>query len=337
MLPENSELTLLDLIEIWISKKFLIIFLTIVIGIFFCIVHLTSADNQNFKVIIQIYPKLFPQIEQINKLQEIKNRMQYDIIFNKPMPDTISSDEKIVNFILEYTSPSRVVYEFSDLIKKKSLNNNDFKIIKTTSSQHQFFKNHINYFEFEFSFNDPIKSKSEIIKIFNDTEKNIKENYILILKELNTELINLRKQVMLSKIKKIDELITINNSKDTFLEKASDENNINVNLNTGESNISSDDILNFKTPLYVLNGKKKILELKLNEKKNYFPNLEEIINDISKEDFQLVEYEILYNFTNKLVKSNLTYFIIYFVLALIISMIWVIANFLYNNKKKLFK
>ena len=47
----------------------------------------------------------------------------------------------------------------------------------------------------------------------------MKQNYILSLKELDTELVKLEKQLILKEIKKIDELISINISKDSIYRK----------------------------------------------------------------------------------------------------------------------
>ena len=127
MLPKNSELTLLDLIEICLSKKFLIIFLTTIIGIFFCIIHVNFNYKNNFKSTIQIYPKLFLQIDEINKLQEMKNIMQ-DAVLDLDTRYLSDVNEKSMNFYLGYSSPARMVYEFTDMIKKSSSNNNYFKI-----------------------------------------------------------------------------------------------------------------------------------------------------------------------------------------------------------------
>jgi hypothetical protein len=337
MLPKKIELTSLDLIEICISKKILIIFLTAVIGTFFCIIHVKLTPYKS-KDIIRIYPASFIEVSQvvddINRLQNIKKLFEYNMFADLNL-NTQSVDDYSKSFYSGYTSPTKIVYEFSDLIKKKSLNNNHFKIIRATPIKHTFFKDHIDYFEFVFSFNDSIKNKSEIIKIYNDTKKNIKEKYILILKELKTELQKLDNQSILKEIKKIDDLIAIKNTK---LEKEEDKNYIivnNINLDKKLNTLNNNEGINFNTPLYILKERKKILELELNKNKIYTLDIEKLINNINKEDFEFVTLDILDDSTDELKKTNFTYYIIYFVLALIISMIYVLAIFLYNNKKKL--
>ena len=327
MLPKNSELTLLDLIEIFLSKKFLIIFLTTIIGIFFCILHVNFYNNKNFKSIIHIYPKLLLEIEEINQLHEIKQNIQNNILDIDRSDIKIDNDKSII-FDKSYSSPARIVYEFADIFKKNSLNNNYFKIIRSTPIKHPFFLNHVNYFEFEFSFDDPIKAKSEIIKILNNTSRNIKQNYILSLKELDTELVRLEKRLILKEIKNVDELIAINSSKDSIYRKEVENINIFIDKNSER--------LNYNTPLHILTEKKKLLELKLNQEIIFTKDIKKLISIISKEDFQFIEYDLNDKYIDNLVKSNFTYYIIYFVLALIISLIYAVANYLYNNKKKLF-
>ena len=105
MMTRKRNLTLLDLLEIWISDKYKIILTTLSLGIIFCVVHFLASSNQGAPGIsVIIAPIKSHELQYINEAQELlekyKGRLGGKVTSKNPAAPSVLSREITSNYII---------------------------------------------------------------------------------------------------------------------------------------------------------------------------------------------------------------------------------------------
>ena len=224
MMTRKRNLTLLDLLEIWISDKYKIILTTLSLGIIFCVVHFLASSNQGAPGIsVIIAPIKSHELQYINEAQELlekyKGRLEGKVTSKNPAAPSVLSREITSNYI----TPTKLIYEYSDIVRKKLMSNVYTKSIRIHVTNHKFFTTHAEYLEFLFSFDNWDKEKvKEVEKIFYDSNEEMRKIHTTILVKLQEELLSIKNEIILKKITKIDEIVAMKKQTDSsFLDEKS--------------------------------------------------------------------------------------------------------------------
>lgn len=224
MMTRRRKLTLLDLLEIWISDKYRIILIALSLGIIFCVVHFLAKSNQGAPAIsVIIAPIKSHELQYINEAQTLLEKYK-DRLEGKVTSENLASPSELSREITSnYITPTKLVYEYSDIVRKKLMNNVYAKSIRIQVTNHKFFKTHAEYLEFMFRFDNWDKEKvKEVEKIFYDSNEEIRKIHVTILAKLQEELISTNNEIVLKKITKIDEIVAMKKQTDSsFLDKES--------------------------------------------------------------------------------------------------------------------
>ena len=218
MMTRRRNLTLLDLLEIWISDKNRIILITLSLAIIFCVVHFLAKSNQGAPGIsVIIAPIKSHELQYINEAQTLLEKYK-DRLEGKVTSKNLASPGVLSRAITSnYITPTRLVYEYSDIVRKKLMNNVYAKSIRIRVTNHKFFTTHAEYLEFLFSFDNWDKEKvKEVEKIFYDSNEEMRKIHFTILAKLQEELLSIQNEIILKKITKIDEIVAMKKQTDSF-------------------------------------------------------------------------------------------------------------------------
>lgn len=220
MMTKKRKFTLLDLLEIWISDKYRIFLIALSLGIIFCVVHFLAKSNQQAPGIsVIIAPIKSHELQYINEAQGLRQKYKDKLEGNFTSKDLARSEVLSKEITSNYITPTKLVYEYSDIIRKKLMNNAHTKSIDIQVTQHKFFTNHLSYLEFLFNFDNWDKEKvKEVEKIFYDSNEEMQKMYISILEKLQKELLSTKNEILLKKITKIDEIVAMKKQIDSSFE-----------------------------------------------------------------------------------------------------------------------
>ena len=153
MMTRRRNLTLLDLLEIWISDKNRIILITLSLAIIFCVAHFLAKQNQQAPGIsVIIAPIKSHELQHINEAQGLRQKYKDKLEGNFTSKDLARTEVLSKEITSNYITPTKLVYEYSDIIRKKLMNNAHAKSIDIQATHHKFFTNHLSYLEFLFNF-----------------------------------------------------------------------------------------------------------------------------------------------------------------------------------------
>ena len=223
MLTKKRKFTLLDLLEIWISDKYRIFLIALSLGIIFCVVDFLAKPNQQAtEISVIIAPIKSHELQYINEARTLPQKYKNNLEGNFTSVNLNSQEQLSKEITSNYITPTKLVYEYSDIVRKKLMNSAFAQSINIEATSHKFFTNHLSYLEFIFSFNsrekEPVK---EVEKIFYDSNEEMQKIYISILEKLQEELMSIKNEILLKKITKIDEIVAMKGINSSFEGKKS--------------------------------------------------------------------------------------------------------------------
>ena len=271
----NSDysLSIFDILEICLKNIGKIILITLSI---FLILFLLNNTLNKQTAYYSGYIKIFPTeqtyfLNELNRFSEVKNEKRKKFFTqeeNSKEQNNNYMDSKIPN--TDYLTPTRLVWNFSDMLQKKFLASKNILQVDIDSINHNYFQNHLSYLTINFKFGDYDNEKlNQVNNLLDDSIQESKNKMIKFTENLFSELLilyDLENKIMLTKL---DNLKTLLENKDKNPEIP--------------NSISNDTIV-------IVDGNRRDLKKEFNEIGDYCLN---------KED-----YEILENCSNLLIKSQ---------------------------------
>lgn len=267
--------TLLDIIEIIYTKK-----IKIILFIFFLFLPLSGikfyfSEEETHIGTITIFPSDKTSLfSEYNRYNELINDKTLDILGYKNIQFAKSTyvqdlqNRKSKNSF--YVSPTRLMWEFNDILQKKLLNFDQISRIRTLPNPHGYYHDHLSSLTIDFKINNIKKSTTdELKKIINDSILLSKKRFGNLIDNLSEDLENIilhENSMKLAKFENLYELIKA---------LPEDKNSIDVKLSNAQKAIENFDggensrvIFNVGTRL--TDGQFSIMNYCLNDKNMTF-------------------------------------------------------------------
>jgi len=272
---KKSTYTLLDIIEIIYTKK-----IKIILFIFFLFLPLSGikfyfSEEETHIGSITIFPSDKTSLfSEYNRYNELINDKTLDILGYKNIQFSKSTfvqdlqNRKSKNSY--YVSPTRLMWEFNDILQKKLLNFEHISHIRTLPDPHGYYQNHLSSLTIDFKVNNIKKSTTdELKKIINDSIIYSKKRFGNLIDDLSKDLENIILHENNMKLKKFENLYVLINAlpeeKNSIDVKLSNASKAMENFDGGEN---SSVIFNVGNRLE--NGQFNIINYCLNEKNMTF-------------------------------------------------------------------
>lgn len=191
---ENLTYTLLDIIEIIYTKKIKIILFTFVLFLPLSGIKFYLSEEETHIGSITIFPSdKTGMFSEYNRYNELINDKTLDILgfkniqFSKSIFVQDLQNRKSKNSY--YVSPTRLMWEFNDILQKKLLNFEHISHIRTHSDPHGYYQDHLSSLKIDFKINN-IKASTteELKKIINDSILESKKRFGNLIDELSKDL-----------------------------------------------------------------------------------------------------------------------------------------------------
>jgi hypothetical protein len=191
---ENLTYTLLDIIEIIYTKKIKIILFTFVLFLPLSGIKFYLSEEETHIGSITIFPSdKTGMFSEYNRYNELINDKTLDILgykniqFSKSVFVQDLQNRKSKNSY--YVSPTRLMWEFNDILQKKLLNFEHISHIRTHSDPHGYYQDHLSSLKIDFKINNIKESTTEELKkIINDSILESKKRFGNLIDELSKDL-----------------------------------------------------------------------------------------------------------------------------------------------------
>ena len=172
---EKLTYTLLDIIEIIYTKKIKLILFTFFLFLPLSGIKFYFSEEETHIGTIKIFPSDKTSLfSEYNRYNELINDKTLDILGYKNIQFSKSTfvqdlqNRKSKNSY--YISPTRLMWEFNDILQKKLLNFEHISHIRTLPNPHGYYQNHLSSLTIDFKIDNINKSTTdELKKIINDT------------------------------------------------------------------------------------------------------------------------------------------------------------------------
>ena len=237
MKNKENTYSILDIIEIFYNKKIQIVFITFLLFLPLSGIKHYFGSGDAYNGSITIFPSERTDLfNEFNKYSELINDKTLSLLgynnlqYNNSTIANKDRQSKTKNSY--YISPTRLIWEFSDILQKKLLNFNDVSQIRILPDRHKFYENHLSSLRIDFKINSNNKSTTdELKKIIAESISLSKKNIISLADNLSSELEKIIFQENRSLLAKIDNLqellLTSPEEKNTNRDvKVSDSDNV---------------------------------------------------------------------------------------------------------------
>lgn len=262
----NYSLSMFDILEIVFKNITKIILLAL--GIFLILFLLNKSFNKqttSYTGTIKIFPTENTYfLNEINRYSKLRNEKRIEFITkqkNDPKSENDRhSESKIKN--TDYLTPTRLVWNFTDMVQKKFLKDQNISNVEIKSKSHDYFENHLSYLSINFKFNEFNDEKlDQVNNLLDDAISESKNNIRQFTQNLLDELLILFDLQNKRTLTKISDLKTILESGDK------------TDKMTTHENISNDTVV-------IINAEKTEYQKAFNQLDDYCLN---------KEDLQILE------------------------------------------------
>ena len=272
---EKLTYTLLDIIEIIYTKKIKLILFTFFLFLPLSGIKFYFSEEETHIGTIKIFPSDKTSLfSEYNRYNELINDKTLDILGYKNIQFSKSTfvqdlqNRKSKNSY--YISPTRLMWEFNDILQKKLLNFEHISHIRTLPDPHGYYQDHLSSLTIDFKINNNKKTTTdELKKIINDSILYSKKRFGNLIDDLSKDLENIilhENKMKLAKFENLYQLIKA---------LPEDKDNINVKLSNAQEAIENFDggenssvIFNVGTKL--TDGQFSIINYCLNEKNMTF-------------------------------------------------------------------
>ena len=191
---EKLTYTLLDIIEIIYTKKIKIILFTFILFLPLSGIKFFLSEEETHIGSITIFPSdkrnMFSEYNRYNELINdktldilgFKNIQFGNSLFVQDLQNRNSKNSY-------YVSPTRLMWEFNDILQKKLLNFEHISHIRTLPDPHGYYKDHLSSLTIDFKINNIKESTTEELKkIINDSILDSKKKFGNLIDELSKDL-----------------------------------------------------------------------------------------------------------------------------------------------------
>ena len=220
--------TLLDIIEIIYTKKIKIILFTFILFLPLSGIKFFLSEEETHIGSITIFPSdKRNMFSEYNRYNELINDKTLDILgfkniqFSKSLFVQDLQNRNSKNSY--YISPTRLMWEFNDILQKKLLNFEHISHIRTVPDPHGYYNDHLSSLTIDFKINNIKESTTEELKkIINDSILDSKKRFGNLIDELSKDLEKIilhENSMKLAKFENLYELIQAlpeNKDKDTI-------------------------------------------------------------------------------------------------------------------------
>lgn len=237
---EKSTYTLLDIIEIIYTKK-----IKIILFIFFLFLPLSGikfyfSEEETHIGSITIFPSDKTSLfSEYNRYNELINDKTLDILGYKNIQFAKSTyvqdlqNRKSKNSF--YVSPTRLMWEFNDILQKKLLNFEHISHIRTLPDPHGYYQDHLSSLTIDFKINNIKKSTTDgLKKIINDSILLSKKRLGNLIDDLSVDLENIILHENSMKLAKFENLYEL-------IKALPEKNSIDINLSNTQKAIENFD------------------------------------------------------------------------------------------------
>ena len=237
---EKSTYTLLDIIEIIYTKK-----IKIILFIFFLFLPLSGikfyfSEEETHIGSITIFPSDKTSLfSEYNRYNELINDKTLDILGYKNIQFAKSTyvqdlqNRKSKNSF--YVSPTRLMWEFNDILQKKLLNFEHISRIRTLPDPHGYYQDHLSSLTIDFKINNIKKSTTDgLKKIINDSILLSKKRLGNLIDDLSVDLENIILHENSMKLAKFENLYEL-------IKALPEKNSIDINLSNTQKAIENFD------------------------------------------------------------------------------------------------
>jgi len=366
---EKSTYTLLDIIEIIYNKKLKIILFTFFLFLPLSGIKFYFSEEETHIGSITIFPSDKTSLfSEYNRYNELINDKTLDILGYKNIQFSKSTfvqdlqNRKSKNSY--YVSPTRLMWEFNDILQKKLLNFEHISHIRTLPDPHGYYQNHLSSLTIDFKVNNIKKSTTdELKKIINDSIIYSKKRFGNLIDDLSKDLENIILHENNMKLKKFENLyVLINalpeekNSIDVKLSNASKamenfdggENssvifNVGNRLENGQFNIINyclnEENMTFgptdiaKTKIVLDKCREMVKKTIIEDRENIFFSFKNLLSGFKSDDFQTVN--LLSNDKIKIskIESSKYLYSSLFVISLLISIFLTVIHEMLLRKR----
>ena len=237
---EKSTYTLLDIIEIIYTKKIKIILFTFFLFLPLSGIKFYFSEEETHIGSITIFPSDKTSLfSEYNRYNELINDKTLDILGYKNIQFAKSTyvqdlqNRKSKNSY--YVSPTRLMWEFNDILQKKLLNFEHISRIRTLPDPHGYYQDHLSSLTIDFKINNIKKSTTDgLKKIINDSILLSKKRLGNLIDDLSVDLENIILHENSMKLAKFENLYEL-------IKALPEKNSIDVKLSNAEEAIENFD------------------------------------------------------------------------------------------------
>jgi len=345
--------TLLDIIEIFYKKKIKIIFISLLLFLPLSGIKYYFSEEDTHIGSITIFPSdKTSMFTEYNRYNELINDKILDILGYKNVDFSKSTfvqdlqNRKSKNSY--YISPTRLMWEFNDILQKKILNFDHISNIRTLPDPHGYYQDHLSSLTIDFRIDNIKKSTTdELKKIINDSILISKKRFGNLLDVISEDLENIvlhENNMKLAKFENLYELINSwpdNKSSDVKLSKAieiygnrlqEDQFNI-INYCLNEKNMTFGPTGLSNTKILIEKCKKMVNKTIIEDRENIFFRFKNLLSGFKSDDFQTVN--LLSNNEIKISKIESSKFLYssLFIISLFISIFLTVIHEMLLRKR----
>lgn len=213
----NYSTSMFDIIEIFFKNIIKIIIITA--SVFIILILLNNFlinQKETYAGTIKIFPTDNTYLlNEINRYAELRNEKRNEFITQKDIQSSskeqnvIDKRSKIKN--TEYLTPTRLIWDFSDIVQKKFLADKNISSVMVKSTNHNYFANHLSYLTINFKFNDFNDDKFNQVNILLDEtileSKNKMKDFTKILMSEILVLFDLKNKEALKKLSNLETIL----------------------------------------------------------------------------------------------------------------------------------
>ena len=232
--------TLLDIIEIFYKKKIKIIFISLLLFLPLSGIKYYFSEEDTHIGSITIFPSdKTSMFTEYNRYNELINDKILDILGYKNVDFSKSTfvqdlqNRKSKNSY--YISPTRLMWEFNDILQKKILNFDHISNIRTLPDPHGYYQDHLSSLTIDFKINNIKKSTTDgLKKIINDSILLSKKRLGNLIDDLSVDLENIILHENSMKLAKFENLYEL-------IKALPEKNSIDINLSNTQKAIENFD------------------------------------------------------------------------------------------------
>lgn len=342
--------SILDIIEIIYLRKFLIVFVTFFIFFILGTFKYFSGDNQTFHGTITVFPSDKTElINEINQYSELINSKKLNIlgyktgIYEKSTVAVRDLQGKTKNS--NYISPTRLIWEFADILKKKLLEYDNISQIRVLPQAHKFYENHLELLRFNFKINKNDKNTyNDLSKILTSSVQESKDNLINLSQDVSSKLIELlfeENEIAINKIKDLEKMLILSKNNNSDKNELYDQALSSLTVVNGNNNELNNE---FNTLNYCLNKKSSsiinecinLISATVKEDQNKIKDkFTKIKSELESNDYNTVNFLSKDRINISYIESSKFIYLSFLVVSLVLSIIFVIIREMIKDKNSL--